>query len=673
MTEHVKVKQLNLIALSFSHHTVDDANRSCLAFSSDEKTKFEATLLSTGHARECFVLSTCNRTEIYCAVDVPVDHVVINRLQTFTADYLSFPQAKIKEMCNVYGAGILTRHLMRVACGLDSALLGEDQIQGQIREAYAQAKSEGHVGKQLETLFQAVQKCASDVRSQTCLSGTPWSVPALAVQLSMERTRAIQSTRDRVLRVLVIGASGHTGHIVIRNLISRYAGQIRIAATCRSHCASLSQLRRSCTELELVDYRERYKYANEADLIFSATRSPHLTLREDLCRGACTSDHPRVFVDLAMPFDLDDGLAKIPGSELIRLEQVKAAAAANNELRAAGAAHAEDIIERLADEYEKRRLMRLGHEDIENMLAQTGRLSDFYKPADLMRYLIYNVRDQVSSEELDVFLRCMERGFGHKALGVRRDRNSRQGHISIVGFGPGSHSQMTHQAYNALSKADYIVGYKTYIELLRPLLPGYNFVSSGMRQETERCRQALELAAQGNAVALVSSGDSGIYGMSGILLQLMHKLSYEHKITWEVVPGVTAAGAAAALLGAPLMHDFVVISLSDLLTPLDLIADRIEAAARADFVICLYNPASMKRRDHLSMAVRLISKYQNENVPAGIVTHAGRPGQNKTLTTLKKLDQEEVNMFSVVLIGNSQTYIENDVMITPRGYKIEGD
>jgi precorrin-3B C17-methyltransferase len=161
--------------------------------------------------------------------------------------------------------------------------------------------------------------------------------------------------------------------------------------------------------------------------------------------------------------------------------------------------------------------------------------------------------------------------------------------------------------------------------------------------------------------------------MSGILLQLMHKLSYEHKITWEVVPGVTAAGAAAALLGAPLMHDFVVISLSDLLTPLDLIADRIEAAARADFVICLYNPASMKRRDHLSMAVRLISKYQNENVPAGIVTHAGRPGQNKTLTTLKKLDQEEVNMFSVVLIGNSQTYIENDVMITPRGYKIEGD
>lgn len=673
MTVNIKSKKLNLVALSFSHHTVDDTSRSCLAFSSDEKARFEETLIVTGLARECFVLSTCNRTEVYCAVDVPISHEIINKLQSFMADYLRLSQAKIREMCNVYSAGILTRHLMRVACGLDSALLGEDQIQGQVRDAYARAKADGHVGNHLETLLQAVQKCASEVRSDTCLSGTPWSIPALAVQLGMEKIIAKQQSSDKLFHVLVIGASGHTGHIVVRNLISRYAGQVKIAATCRSHCASLSQLRRSYAELELVDYQDRYKYADQADLIFSATRSPHLTLREDLCRAACTKEHPRVFVDLAMPFDLDDGLANISESELIRLEQVKAAAAANNKQRAVGAAQAEDIIESHADEYEKSRLMRLGQADIKNILAQTNSLSAYYEPADLMRYLIYNVRDQVSSEELDVFLRCMERGFGHKALSTRRSKNYRQGHVSIVGFGPGSHSQMTHQAYNALCKADYIVGYKTYIELLRPLLPGYRFVSSGMRQETERCRQALELAAEGNEVALVSSGDSGIYGMSGILLQLMHKLSYERRVTWEVVPGVTAAGAAAALLGAPLMHDFAVISLSDLLTPLDLIADRIEAAAKADFVICLYNPASIKRRDHLSMAVRLISKYQDENVPVGIVTHAGRQGQSKTLTTLKNLDQEEVNMFSVVLIGNSQTYIENDVMITPRGYKIEGD
>ena len=189
-----------------------------------------------------------------------------------------------------------------------------------------------------------------------------------------------------------------------------------------------------------------------------------------------------------------------------------------------------------------------------------------------------------------------------------------------------------------------------------------------MRKETDRCRLAIEKALEGNTVAMVSSGDSGIYGMAGIMLEIADDMQADVEIV--TVPGITAASTAASVLGAPLMHDLSLISLSDLMTPLELIFRRVEAAASADFVISLYNPKSGKRVDYLEKAADIIMKYRDKGTPVGIVRNAGRPDQKAWLTTLSELKNEPVDMFCVVIVGNSQTYIKNNRMITPRGYKI---
>lgn len=189
-----------------------------------------------------------------------------------------------------------------------------------------------------------------------------------------------------------------------------------------------------------------------------------------------------------------------------------------------------------------------------------------------------------------------------------------------------------------------------------------------MRQEIDRCKLAVSIALEGKTVALVSSGDSGIYGMTGILLEVIAAEQADVEVI--AVPGVTAASAAAAILGAPLMHDFAVISLSDLMTPLSLIQKRITCAAEADFVICLYNPKSKKRTTYLADAADRIAVYRAPDTPVGIVRNAGRPDQTAWFTTLSKLKEEPVDMFCVVLIGNSQTYLKNGKMITPRGYNV---
>jgi precorrin-3B C17-methyltransferase len=217
--------------------------------------------------------------------------------------------------------------------------------------------------------------------------------------------------------------------------------------------------------------------------------------------------------------------------------------------------------------------------------------------------------------------------------------------IYVVGFGPGEKRYMTGQAVEAIETADLVVGYTTYINLLKPQFPKQQFYATPMRKEVDRCRAAVEEAASGKTVALVSSGDSGVYGMAGILLEILEQ---EHpEIQVEIVPGVTAACAAAAALGAPLMHDFAMISLSDCMTPLELIYKRVRSAADGDFVLCLYNPK-----------------------PVGIVRSVGRPEEKVWITTLAQLKDQPVDMLCVVLIGNSQTYVKNGKMITPRGYSL---
>ncbi len=238
------------------------------------------------------------------------------------------------------------------------------------------------------------------------------------------------------------------------------------------------------------------------------------------------------------------------------------------------------------------------------------------------------------------------------------------GKLYVVGIGPGGMDHLTPAAKAAIECARTIVGYSTYIELVRPLLAGKEILSSGMRSEVERCRDALARAAAGETVALISSGDAGIYGMAGLVLELRDGETPEV----EVVPGVSAVQMAAARLGAPLMHDFAVISLSDLLTPWGLIRQRLDAAGRADFVIALYNPKSRGRTTQIEQAREILLRHRDPQTPVGIVRHAGRTGEEVQISTLEKFTSLRIDMFCVVLIGNRSSRLHNGQMVTPRGY-----
>ena len=229
---------------------------------------------------------------------------------------------------------------------------------------------------------------------------------------------------------------------------------------------------------------------------------------------------------------------------------------------------------------------------------------------------------------------------------------------------------MSRRAVEALVSAEIVVGYDTYIALIRTLVAEKEVISTGMMREAERCRMALELAAKGKRVAVVSSGDPGIYGMAGLILELAMQYRPEIRPQVQVIPGISAASAAAALLGAPLMHDFAVISLSDILTSWEVILKRVEMAAAADFVMVIYNPKSKRRISQIEEVQRLVLEKRPADTPVGIVREAGRPGEQVTISTLAGFTKEEINMFSLVIIGNSHTFVQDGKMITPRGYQI---
>lgn len=242
------------------------------------------------------------------------------------------------------------------------------------------------------------------------------------------------------------------------------------------------------------------------------------------------------------------------------------------------------------------------------------------------------------------------------------------GKLTVIGFGPGNKEHMTLKAIQSIEEADIVTGYTTYVDILSESFPEKNFKATGMMREVERCRMAVKDAMEGLNVAMVSSGDSGIYGMAGIVYQIAEEMGADLEI--ETVPGVTAASMAASVLGAPLMHDTALISLSDLMTPLELIMKRVEAASSSDMVICLYNPKSKNRSDYLEQAAEIFMSQRGPDVPVGIVRNAGRPGESMVITDLKGLKDATVDMLSIVIIGNSQTYASNGRIITPRGYKL---
>ena len=238
------------------------------------------------------------------------------------------------------------------------------------------------------------------------------------------------------------------------------------------------------------------------------------------------------------------------------------------------------------------------------------------------------------------------------------------GKIYVVGIGPGKKENMTFRAYEAMENSDIIVGYKTYVDLVKEYYPGKEMKSSAMTKEVDRCTEVLELARQGKTVSLISSGDAGVYGMAGIMLEIA-----DEDMEVEVIPGITATNAAAAIAGAPIMHDYATISLSDLLTDWELIKKRLELAAQGDFVVSIYNPKSRGRVTQIEEAREIMMKYKPKSTPVAIVRNAGREDERYIVTTLDKMLNHEIDMLTIVLIGNSNTFVKNGKIITPRGYE----
>ena len=238
--------------------------------------------------------------------------------------------------------------------------------------------------------------------------------------------------------------------------------------------------------------------------------------------------------------------------------------------------------------------------------------------------------------------------------------------LYVIGIGPGEYEQMTLKAIHAMEKSEVIIGYTVYVDLVKEHFPGKEFLTTPMKKEVDRCVMAFEEAKKGKVVSMICSGDAGVYGMSGLMYEV--GVNYP-EVELEIIPGVTAETGGAAVLGAPLIHDFCLISLSDLLTPWEKIEARLLAAAEADFVVCLYNPSSRKRSDYLQKACDLMMQYKSPETVCGIVSYIGRDGEHYEVMDLKTLRDTKVDMFTTVWVGNSQTKEINGKMVTPRGYR----
>jgi len=253
---------------------------------------------------------------------------------------------------------------------------------------------------------------------------------------------------------------------------------------------------------------------------------------------------------------------------------------------------------------------------------------------------------------------------------IQTNAPAKTGKIMLVGLGPGAVEHMTGRARAAIAEADTIIGYVTYVRLVADLIDGKEVIKKSMTEELDRAIEALDRAKQGKKVALISSGDAGVYGMAGPTFEVLFQAGWtpDSDIEVEIVPGASALNTCASLVGAPLTHDFCAISLSDLLTPWPTIARRLDAVAYADFVVALYNPKSGRRTRQIQEAQRIFLRHRDPNTPVAIVKSAFRPKQRLEFTTLEKMAEADIGMLSTVLIGNSNTFIRGGLMVTPRGY-----
>ena len=238
--------------------------------------------------------------------------------------------------------------------------------------------------------------------------------------------------------------------------------------------------------------------------------------------------------------------------------------------------------------------------------------------------------------------------------------------LYVIGIGPGGEDQMTLRAVRALEQCDCVAGYGLYLDLIDSLLQGKKRIQTGMTREVDRCTAARDMALSGHQVAVISSGDAGIYGMAGLMFELCQPYP---EVEIEVIPGITAACSGGAVLGAPLTNDFAVVSLSNLLTPWETIEKRLYAAAQGDFCLCLYNPSSKRRADHLMRACDILLTERAADTPCGLVRNIGREGESFELMTLQELRDTAVDMLTTVFVGNSATKVVNGRLVTPRGYR----
>ena len=247
------------------------------------------------------------------------------------------------------------------------------------------------------------------------------------------------------------------------------------------------------------------------------------------------------------------------------------------------------------------------------------------------------------------------------------------GKLYIVGVGPGHHDHMTFRSKQAIAESDTIVGYETYVNLVQDLIADKTVYRYAMTQEVERAHQCIDLAMSGKVVSLVSSGDPGIYGMAGLIYETLAERGWNPKdgLPVEIVPGVSALNSCASIIGSPLMTDFAVVSMSDLLVPWEIIEQRVEAAAKGDFVIVIYNPASKKRIHQLQDTRKILLNHRKPTTPVAIIKGAFRESETIVMTDLENLPNhsDKLGMISTVIIGNSSTYTYKDLMINPRGYK----
>jgi cobalt-factor III methyltransferase len=248
---------------------------------------------------------------------------------------------------------------------------------------------------------------------------------------------------------------------------------------------------------------------------------------------------------------------------------------------------------------------------------------------------------------------------------------SEKGTLYLVGFGPGDAKHLTYRAKETIQESDVIVGYATYVNLVAELTKGKEIISTGMTEEIDRAKAAIKLAEEGKTVSVISSGDAGVYGMAGLCYEVLFDRGWVPGvgITVEVVPGVTAMNAVAALSGAPIMHDFASISMSDLLTPWTVIEKRIIAAAEADFVVGIYNPQSKRRNWQLKKAQEIFLEHRDAKTPVSIIKSAYRDKQNIVITTLDDMCNHEIGMLTTIIVGNSNTFIRDGIIVTPRGYQ----